>query len=203
MSICNEGPRWLGTASVNDYKLTCLYDNITRINVTEASLNFVKDTSIADWNNQDFEHYDCDDEFLADLRLNFTYTIQRACDANKTQLVLPDGWSGLECAIDKEFLRSNIFRLNRYVMATYSDIFPLPFSMHITYACIWRKLIKTRATIQEERMRGTRNFKQIKYVKMHHVASSKSLFILTICVKKWPERVVNIYMCAVRVYVKM
>lgn len=121
--------------SVLPYELDCIYDGISSINLIEASLHFTNKINQYYWIDSKYNRIDCNGEtrLWSTYRMNFTFTTQQECDRNTNRL--PGFRKGAKCIISKNFLRTNMFRTNRFLLETRSDLYPIPFSFEIRYAC--------------------------------------------------------------------
>lgn len=64
------------------FKKDCLYDGISSISLSEATLHFAFKRTADSWRRENFERIDCNGETSkwSATRLNFTYTSQMECD---------------------------------------------------------------------------------------------------------------------------
>jgi hypothetical protein len=62
--------------------LDCLYDGISSISLSEASLHFAHKRDANSWRYENSDRIDCNGETFkwSATRLNFTYTLQNECD---------------------------------------------------------------------------------------------------------------------------
>jgi hypothetical protein len=117
------------------YELDCVYNGISAINLVEANLHFAYKIDVGFWVNSDFPRFDCNEEMFgwSGYRVNLTYTMQQECD---TTLAKSAGIRrGARCVIRKYFLENEFFKINRFVLETRSDVYPIPYGVNIIYTC--------------------------------------------------------------------
>lgn len=135
-NICIDDVNWLdSTDATLAYELDCAYDSISSINIMDAVLHFATKVDQYTWENNGYVRVDCNGETerWSSLRLNYTFTTQNECDRYTYRVA---GFrKGVKCNISKNFLRSTMFRTNRFILETRNDIFPVPYSFQIRYAC--------------------------------------------------------------------
>ncbi len=68
-------------------------------------------------------------------RLNYTFTIQQEC-TNSLFKVNVGYNQGVKCILRKNFLRSELFKLNRRVLQYEQYAYPIPYGLSIYYSCI-------------------------------------------------------------------
>jgi hypothetical protein len=105
--------------------------------VQDATLHFPYKFSEGGWRATNFEHWTCDESGVAvwsAFRLNLTYTIQQECTT--TMYKVTNGFNqGVQCLLRKEFLKANIFKLNRQVLQYDTGAYPFPFALVVKYGC--------------------------------------------------------------------
>lgn len=115
--------------------MDCRYNDVSSINLLEASLHYTTYVNENSWKNSNYPKIDCVGETYkwSALKLNYTYSTQKECDKFLTKE--PGFRKGATCLLTKNYLITNLFKLNRYVLEVLSDVYPIPFSFQIKYVC--------------------------------------------------------------------
>lgn len=136
MHICYDDLNWLDQNEFEQtYKLDCVYQEISSINLIEASALFAHKVSVSYWNSITYEKVDCASDIFAwdAFKLNYTYTAQQECDRTLNKV---SGFrQGASCRMEKGFLQSTIFKTQRYILESRHDIYPYPYGLTIRYSC--------------------------------------------------------------------
>jgi hypothetical protein len=137
-NICADDENWqVNTDATLGYKLDCGYYGTSTIIVREAILHFTGKQSEGTWRDgYRFERPNCDDSLgqYSAFRLNLTYTIQQECTSTLYKVTV--GYNqGVQCLLRKEFLKANLFKLNRQVLQYETYAYPLPYGLHVIYSC--------------------------------------------------------------------
>ncbi|RNA41903.1 hypothetical protein BpHYR1_032022 [Brachionus plicatilis] len=134
--ICVDDSNWLEkTDNVLNYALDCIYSQVSSINLIESNLHYAYKVDANNWIGTTFSRYACGEEILkwSAYALNLTFTTQAECNRNTEPE--PGYRQGLKCVISKEFLRLNMFKLNRVLLNTRADLYPIPYGLYIKYTC--------------------------------------------------------------------
>ncbi len=134
--ICFDDTNWYDYSDlVQGYELDCIYQEISSINLIEASALFTTKVSTDYWFGLNFEKLNCETEInnWKALSLNYTYTTQKECDS--TLVKIAGFRQGAFCRIGKEFLRANIFKTQKFLMESKPHIYPYPYGFLIRYSC--------------------------------------------------------------------
>jgi hypothetical protein len=128
----------VSTDATLGYKLDCSYYGTSSITVREAILHFTSKQSEGAWRDSyRFERPNCDDNLAqySAFRLNLTFTIQQECTSTLYKVTV--GYNqGVQCLLRKEFLKANLFKLNRQVLQYETYAYPLPYALHVIYSCV-------------------------------------------------------------------
>lgn len=134
--VCIDDPNWLekGDQLLN-YELDCVFNGVSSINIADAMLYHSGKTDVGTWLVTTYARFECNSEMpkWAGWNSNITFSIQSECDRN---LIRISGYrQGAKCTITKNFLKSNIFKINRNILETRGDIWPYPYGLAIRYTC--------------------------------------------------------------------
>lgn len=135
--ICIDDVNWVEKSEQTlPFDLDCLYQGVSAISVVRSILYHSFKIDIPSWVNSAFSRADCTDEIIrwSTYQLNLTYTIQTECDNNLQRN--PGLRQGVRCILTKNYLRREIFKMNRLVLETRKDIYPYAYGLNVIYTCV-------------------------------------------------------------------
>ena len=136
--ICVDDENWnVNSDATLGYTLDCAYYSTALITIKEAFLHYTAKRSINDWYSTLYARHDCNDNELqkwSAVKLNYTYLVQQEC-TNTLYRVSVGYNQGVKCMLRKEFLKANMFKVDRQVLQYYPAAYPIPYALTVLYSC--------------------------------------------------------------------